>query len=88
MAVSSSITLHSISVRFHLHFCVKFISFSVSHVDVGVLVAFLPVVLMSKCRHDEEMQVDCSDIYKSGQRLVGFIPFIQHQTFLSGLTVT
>ncbi len=35
------------------------------------LVAFLLVVLMSECRHDEEMQVDCSDIYKSGQTLGG-----------------
>ncbi len=50
MAVSSSITLHSISVRFHLHFCVKFISFSVSHVDVGVFGGF-----SSGCT-DERMQ--------------------------------
>ncbi|KTF82087.1 hypothetical protein cypCar_00042743 [Cyprinus carpio] len=35
------------------------------------LVAFLPAVLMSECRHDEEMPVDCSDIYKSGQTLGG-----------------
>uniref|UniRef100_A0A8C2Q076 Fibrinogen C-terminal domain-containing protein n=1 Tax=Cyprinus carpio TaxID=7962 RepID=A0A8C2Q076_CYPCA len=28
-------------------------------------------VLMSECRHDEEMPVDCSDIHKSGQTLAG-----------------
>ncbi len=40
MAVSSSITLHSISLRFPLNFCVKRISFSVSHVEVGVFGGF------------------------------------------------
>ncbi|KAK2909467.1 hypothetical protein Q8A67_005304 [Cirrhinus molitorella] len=35
------------------------------------LVAFLPVVLTSECRHDEDMSVDCSAIYKSGQTLGG-----------------
>ncbi|XDV16676.1 hypothetical protein PO909_016278 [Leuciscus waleckii] len=31
------------------------------------LVAFLPVVLMSGCSHDEEMPFDCSDLYKAGE---------------------
>ncbi len=36
-----------------------------------LLVVLLPFLLVSGCSHDEDMPVDCSDIYKTGQTVSG-----------------
>ncbi len=35
------------------------------------LVVLLSVVLVRGCSHDEDMPVDCSELYKSGQTVSG-----------------